>query len=134
MDGTAAGPGAGADAADEAASPSSLLMLPALAAGAVLHFCAQGHAKTARLVCREWRDTLDSQARAATLATWPGRATTAADGAPLPTGPSRPLHVIAPHLTLVDLTALPPDEAGGRLEALLEDLAQLTGWVLRCGG
>jgi hypothetical protein len=127
----AAGGTADADAA--AAPPPPWDALPEEAALAVLHFLDLGHAKVARAVCRAWRDTLDSQATHATLGTWPaggrgsGGASCSGGGGP---GPRRPLHAIAPRVSVVDLTLLPPDEEGGRLEALLDDLAGLTG----CGG
>lgn len=99
--------------------------LPDAAALVVLHFLHGGHAKTARAVCRAWRDTLDAQARYATLPTWPGHPHAPHARPGWPAGPRRPLHVIAPQLECVDLSLLPPDEAGGRLAPLLDDLAQL---------
>lgn len=120
-------------------------VLPENAALAILHFLTQGHAKTARRVCRFWRDTLDSQATRCAAPTWPegpqGFAA-ACDGAEggcscpgvESGGPQRPVHVAVAGAEAVDLSGLPPDEIGGRLGPLLGDLAQLTRCVCVGGG
>ena len=92
-------------------------------------------------MCREWRDTLDAQARRAEVYAWPRAPRGAAPAPPpgaappparvaggldgirawahaWPRGPGRPLHRIAPNVEVADLNGLPPDaDAGGGADA-----------------
>jgi hypothetical protein len=120
--------GGGGGGPDAEAGATDWDALPQVAALCVLHFLNAGHAKTASLVCRAWRDTLHSQARHAALATWGGAGAGAGLGR-VAEAPARPLHEIAPNLEVVDVSRLPPDPRGGQLAALIHDLARLTGWV-----
>ncbi len=91
--------------------------LPDGIAAIVLRACVADHStRVARLVCRQWRTLADASVQRVTLRAWPGL------------GDMRPLSVALPNVSSVALMGPGMvDVQGGRLEALLHDLAQLTG-------